>query len=163
VQLHVVDSVTVPLLDMQIAPVSSSLIRFLVSFGRVREAALCLGRPYQLRGKVVKGLGRGRKLGVPTANLESSGTLVPGDGVYAGRCTIDGRNYAAAVSIGTMPTFTENIRQVEAHLLDFDGDLYGREISVDLIDWLRDQKRFIGAEQLVAQIGRDIEETRRIA
>jgi riboflavin kinase/FMN adenylyltransferase len=153
----------VPLLDMQIAPVSSSLIRFLVTFGRVREATLCLGRPYQLRGNVIKGLGRGRKLGVPTANLQTNGTLVPGDGVYAGRCTIDGRTHAAAVSIGSMPTFTENIRQVEAHLLDFQGDLYGREISVDLVDWLRDQRRFVGTEQLVTQIGKDINETRKLA
>jgi len=155
-KLHVVESVQAPLLDFQIAPVSSSVIRFLLGFGRVRDAAICLGRPYALSGTVEKGLSRGRTLGFPTANLHVGDQLIPADAVYAGRCVVDGKTYPAAVSIGTMPTFTENIRQIEAHLIGFDGDLYGKSLQVDLIDWLREQRAYPQIESLKAQIHRDI-------
>jgi riboflavin kinase/FMN adenylyltransferase len=156
VQLHVVEGVRVPLLDMQVVPVSSSLIRWLLLRGRVRDAAICLGRPYAVQGQVVEGYRRGRTIGVPTANLDAGDQLLPGDGVYAGRCSVDGRTYAAAISIGVAPTFGESRRQVEAHLIDFSGDLYGRTIQVELIDWTRDQIRFKGVDALKAQLGRDI-------
>jgi len=156
VQLHVVDSVSVPLLDLHVAPVSSSLIRFLLSFGRVRDAAICLGRPYVIQGEVVEGMKRGRTLGVPTANLRCVEQMIPADAVYAGRCTVDGRSFPAAVNIGAAPTFDPQLRQIEAHLIGFDGDLYGRSIGVELLDWLRDQRKFSGAAALRAQLSLDI-------
>src|SRR5688500_5097722 len=123
IALHIVDAVTVPLLDLSVVPVSSSLIRWLLAHGRARDAAICLGRPYALRGEVVKGHQRGRTIGVPTANLDVNEQLIPGDGVYVGRGTVGAAAFPAAVSIGTMPTFGENRRQVEAHLIGFSGDL----------------------------------------
>jgi len=156
VKLHEIDAVTVPLVDLQVAPVSSSLIRFLLSVGRVRDAAICLGRPYALRAPVVKGFERGRTIGVPTANLQVTEQLIPGEGVYAGRCTVDGKTYPVALSIGTMPTFGENPPQVEAHLIGFSGDLYGQTINVEVIDWLRDQRKFAAVDKLKAQLARDI-------
>lgn len=161
IELHVVQAVQVPLLDLQVVAVSSSLIRWLLSYGRVRDAAICLGRAYALQGAVVEGHRRGRTIGIPTANLRCQEQLIPADGVYAGRCEIDGTTYAAAVSIGTTPTFGEDARQVEAHLIDFTGDIYGRTIRVDLIDWLREQARFRSVDDLKGQIARDIESSRR--
>jgi riboflavin kinase/FMN adenylyltransferase len=160
VKLHVVEPVSVPLLDMQVAPVSSSLVRWLLFNGRARDAAICLGRPYALRGTVVKGHQRGRSIGVPTANLDCAEQMVPDDGVYAARCTVAGRTYATALSIGTMPTFgADQNRQVEAHLIGFDGDLYGQPLDVELIDWLRGQKKFAGVDALKARMRRDLAET----
>ena len=148
IELHLVDSVTVTLQDMSPVDVSSSLIRWLIAYGRMRDAAICLGRPYALQGEVIHGNHRGRTIGVPTANLRCEDVLIPTDGVYAGRCAIDGRAFPAAVSIGTNPTFQDQRRQVEAHLIGFDGDLYGRSIRVDLLDWLRDQWKYPGIEPL---------------
>src|SRR4051812_48318705 len=125
VKLQVIDPVTVVLLDLQIAPVSSSLIRWLLGHGRARDAAICLGRPYALEGTVVKGYQRGRSIGVPTINLDCADQLIPADGVYVGRCYVDGITHTAAVSIGNAPTFEDASWQIEAHLLDFNGDLYG--------------------------------------
>ena len=157
IALDVVAPVEAVLLDMTVVPVSSSLIRWLVANGRMRDAAICLARPYALHGEVVRGFGRGRQLGIPTANLHCDDQLVPADGVYAGRCTIDGQSYAAAVSIGSLPTFEERKFQVEAHLIGYDGDLYGRAIDVELLDWVRDQWKFNGVDALKQQIARDIE------
>jgi riboflavin kinase/FMN adenylyltransferase len=156
VALHVVDAVSVPLLDLQIVPVSSSIIRWLLANGRVRDAAICLGRPYLLEGQVVEGHHRGAKLGVPTANLCCIDQLIPADGVYAGRNTIDGNTYSAAVSIGKTPTFGDEQRQVEAHLIDFTGNLYGQTMQLELLDWIRDQMRFPGIGLLKEQIARDV-------
>jgi len=157
VAVNVIQPVSTALLDFTVVPVSSSLIRWLLFNGRVRDAAICTGRPYALEGPVVKGHQRGRALGMPTANLDCRDQLVPADGVYAGRCAVDGRAYAAAVSIGTMPTFGENQRQVEAYLLDFTGDLYGQELRVELIDWVREQRKFAGVEALKARMAKDLE------
>lgn len=159
VELHVEPPVSVPLLDMQVAPISSSLIRWLLSHGRVRDAALCLGRPFTLVGEVVKGHQRGRTIGVPTANLACGDQLLPADAVYAGRCEIDGKTYPAAVSIGLLPTFGDSARQVEAHLIGFDGDLYGRIMRLELIDWIRDQYKFNGLPALKERIARDVAST----
>jgi riboflavin kinase/FMN adenylyltransferase len=156
VQLHVIDPVRVPLLDLQVVPVSSSLIRWLIRHGRVRDAAICLGKPYTLQGHVIEGHRRGRTIGVPTANVDIVDQLLPADGVYAGRCEVDGQTYAAAVSIGVAPTFGDSRRQIEAHLINFTGDLYGRTLQLELIDWTRDQIRFRGVDALKAQLARDI-------
>jgi riboflavin kinase/FMN adenylyltransferase len=160
VNLRVVEAVEVALLDLTVVPVSSSLIRWLLGSGRVRDAAICLGRPYILEGEVVKGYQRGRTIGVPTANLDCTGQMMAAEGVYAGRSTIDGKTYPAAVSIGRMETFGDKLRQqVEAHLVGFDGDLYGRTIRVQLLDWVREQRKYHGIDALMDQIRRDLEWT----
>jgi riboflavin kinase/FMN adenylyltransferase len=155
-KLHVVESVLGALLDLQLTPVSSSVIRFLLSYGRVRDAAICLGRPYALVGSVEKGFSRGRQMGFPTANLRCEDQLIPADAVYAGRCTVNGKPRPAAISIGTNPTFGQNPRQIEAHLIGFDGDLYGSTLTIELVDWLREQRTYSGTEPLMAQIQKDI-------
>ena len=104
VSLHIVEPVETSMLDLQIAPLSSSLVRFLVDAGRMRDAANCLGRPYFLEGQVVKGHQRGRTIGIPTANLDCADLMIPTDGVYAARCQINGRAQPVALSIGTMPS-----------------------------------------------------------
>jgi len=137
--------------------VSSTRVRELVHAGEIERAARLLGRPPEVEGTVVRGDGRGRELGFPTANLDvPQGLLVPPDGVYAG-WALDRR---AAVSIGTNPHFDGVERRVEAHLLDFDGDLYGRRLVVQLWIPIREQRRFESLEELVAAIGDDVERTR---
>jgi len=155
---HIVAPVT---LSFSIEPdetvlVSSSLIRRLLLEGKVRRAALCLGRAYVLRGTVVRGHRRGHDLGFPTANLAVEDQLIPADGVYSGTALVDQRPHLCAISIGTNPTFGDGVRQVEAHLLDFDGDLCGRRIGVALHQWIRVQQRFESPEQLATQLRRDI-------
>ena len=158
VRLHVVDPVSVPLLDLSVVPVSSSVIRWLLLHGRARDAAVCLGRPYALEGQIIKGHQRGRAIGVPTANLDCGDQLVPCEGVYAARCDVDGRTCPAALSIGTMPTFGANAPQVEAHLIGYDGDLYGRTLRVEVLEWLREQREYRGIDALKAAIARDLGE-----
>jgi riboflavin kinase/FMN adenylyltransferase len=137
--------------------VSSSRIRQLVHAGEMEPAATLLGRPPEVEGIVVRGDGRGRELGFPTANLEvPEGLLVPPDGVYAGWS----RDRRAAVSIGTNPHFDGVERRVEAHLLDFDGDLYGQRMVVELWSLNREQRRFDSLEELVAEIDADVQKTR---
>ena len=160
VRLHVIDPVSIPLLDMQVAPLSSTLVRWLLANGRARDAAICLGRPYAVEGRVVKGHQRGRTIGVPTANLECAAQMIPADGVYAARCTAGGQTFATALSVGTMPTFGNDLkRQVEAHLIGFEGDLYDQTLSVELLDWLRGQTRFRDVELLKARMRIDIAAT----
>jgi len=137
--------------------VSSSRVRELLHAGEPEGAALLLGRPPEVEGIVVRGDGRGRELGFPTANLDvPKELLVPPDGVYAG-WALDRR---AAVSIGTNPHFDGVGRRVEAHLLDFDGDLYGQRLVVQIWGPIREQRRFDSLEELVAAIGDDVERTR---
>ena len=139
--------------------VSSSRIRQLVHAGETEHAAALLGRPPEVEGIVVRGDGRGRALGFPTANLDvPEGLLVPPDGVYAGWT----RDKRAAVSIGTNPHFDGVERRVEAHLLDFDGDLYGDRLVVELWSPIREQRRFGSLDELVAAIDADVERTRRV-
>lgn len=154
--------VTAPLeIDGQV--VSSSRVRKLLLEGRAAEAARLLGRPYRIRGSVVRGAGRGSKLGFPTANVEQVDTLLPPDGIYVGKAWLcDGTAYNAAVSVGTNPTFNEQAMKVEVFLLDFDGDLYDRPLQVDFVARLRDTVKFNSAEELIVQMKRDVEETRRI-
>jgi riboflavin kinase/FMN adenylyltransferase len=158
VRLQVIDPVSAVLTDLTVVPVSSSLIRWLLANGRCRDAAVCLGRPYVLEGVVVEGFKRGRTIGTPTANLRVADQLIPPDAVYAGRCAVGGRVYPAAVSIGKMPTFGDQLpHQLEAYLVGFEGDLYGKTLRVELIDYLREQWKFSGVEQLKRQIARDVE------
>jgi riboflavin kinase / FMN adenylyltransferase len=137
--------------------ISSSRVRELVHAGEVVRAATLLGRPPEVEGIVVRGDGRGRELGFPTANLDvPKELLVAPDGVYAGR-THDRR---VALSIGTNPHFDGVERRVEAHLLDFDGDLYGERLVVEIWAPIREQRRFDSLEELVTAIEHDVERVR---
>jgi riboflavin kinase/FMN adenylyltransferase len=147
------DARTVPLVEN----VSSSRIRDLLRGGEVERAAKLLGRPPEVEGTVVAGDARGGTLGFPTANLRlEPDLLVPTYGIYAG--ATDG--HRAAISIGTNPHYGGAERRVEAHLLDFEGDLYGRRLVVELWRRLRDEQSFSSEDELVAQIARDVEDTR---
>jgi len=143
--------------------VSSSRVRQLIAAGQVAEAARLLARPYRIRGAVIHGQGRGNRLGFPTANVGGIDMLLPGPAIYAGRAWIDGQPYTTAMSLGSNPTFDESELKVEAFLLDYHGDLYGRAIEIDFLSRLRDIKRFDSAEQLVVQMALDVEQTRKIA
>jgi len=137
--------------------VSSSAIRDLLRAGEVERAAVALGRPAEVEGTVISGDARGTGLGFPTANLGvSEDMLVAANGIYAGSAL----GHPAAVSIGTNPHYGGSERRVEAFLLDFEGDLYGRRLVVELWRRLRAERAFESEEELVAQIARDVEETR---
>lgn len=135
--------------------VSSTRIRHLIGEGRVDEAASLLGRPYALEGVVVHGDGRGRDLGYPTANLETSNELLPAYGIYATVARIDGAHHAAATSVGVRPTIGDDRVTVETHLLDASLDLYGRRMQVQFVRRLREERRFDSLEALSAAIADD--------
>jgi riboflavin kinase/FMN adenylyltransferase len=144
---------TVPTLE----GVSSTNVRRLLHEGEVARAARLLGRPPELEGTVVLGDQRGGTLGYPTANLSvPAELLVPAYGIYAGSAL----DHRAAISIGVNPHYGGNERRIEPHLLDFKGDLYGRRLVVELWRRLREERAFSSEDELVAQITRDVEETR---
>jgi riboflavin kinase/FMN adenylyltransferase len=137
--------------------INSTKIRALISGGEVPEAARLLGRPYFIRGRVIDGDGRGRAIGFPTANvLPDPRTLVPGRGVYAGHVRVGSELYGACTNIGVAPTFERQESRVEAHLLGYSGDLYGRTVDVTFVERLRPEKRFSGVGELKEQIARDV-------
>jgi len=145
-------------------PVSSSRIRRAVSGGRMEEARACLGRPYSVRGVVVRGDGRGRQLGFPTANLKVSNAekLIPPPGVYAVRSVLRSGMHHGALHMGPRPTFQGSPPTIELHLLDFDADLYGEEVRVDFVERLRDVRPFAKVSDLVAQMREDVKAVRRV-
>lgn len=144
--------------------ISSSRIRELVSEGNVAEAATLLGRPYVLRGEVVVGDRRGRTIGFPTANVvPGTEAVVPARGVYAGFVIVGDEKYAACTNVGVAPTFGRAESRVEAYLLDFEGDLYGRIVDVGFVRRIRGEKKFSGVDELKAQIQHDVEEARIMA
>jgi riboflavin kinase / FMN adenylyltransferase len=129
----------------------------LVAAGRLREAALALGRPFQVEGVVVEGDRRGKLLGFPTANLElASEQPLPPRGIYVGEAL----GHRAAISIGVNPHYGGTTLRVEAHLLDFDGDLYGRRLVVELWERLRDERAFASERELIEAIAADVEAAR---
>jgi riboflavin kinase/FMN adenylyltransferase len=148
-----------PLLDDGEA-VSSSRIRTALQTGDVESANRLLGWEYAIRGTVVTGAKRGRTIGFPTANLGDVPTLVPGTGVYAVRATVNGTTHPAAANVGPNPTFGDDARKIEAHLLDFSGDLYGRELKVSFVKRLRDTRPFGGVQELSEQLKRDVADAR---
>ena len=157
------DLATLESLGFQTSPVailegiSSTRIRELVREGDVKGAAQLLGRPIEVEGTVVTGDARGGTLGFPTANLDvRPELLVPLNGIYAGAAL----DHRAAVSIGTNPHYGGSERRVEAFLLDYSGDLYGRRVVVELWSRLRDEQAFSSEDELVAQIAQDVEQTR---
>ena len=169
--LEVVPSVAVALNDQSIVTASSTIARWLIQRGRVRDAWAVLTRPHELTGRIVRGDRRGRDLGFPTANLESP-CLPPADGIYAGVAYLDdARSFAAAVSVGTKPMFSGDARVVEAYLLDAptgDGPClaglpeYGWNLRLALVGWVREQLRFESVQVLIAQMHRDCDRVRDI-
>jgi riboflavin kinase/FMN adenylyltransferase len=149
----------VPPLQMGGEVISSTRVREALRSGDVSRAATYLGRRFRLEGLVRRGAGRGRQLGIPTANIEiPEDRPVPGNGVYACWADVAGDPYRAVTNIGTRPTFESGLPQpvVEAHLLGFDSDLYGKRLGLAFVQRLRDEKKFAGPDALKVQIGRDI-------
>jgi riboflavin kinase/FMN adenylyltransferase len=168
-------------------PVSSTRVRAAVRAGRLAAAGRMLGRPYSLCGRIVKGSGVGRQLGVPTANLDAAGLVTPPAGVYAARAFVRERSHAAAVNIGCRPTVSSSAPPiqgkspppnlnpnlnlspatppllVEAHLLEFDGDIYGEELELVFLKKLREEQKFPSLTALREQIHRDIARSRDLA
>ena len=145
--------------------ISSSLIRQRIRSGEVARAADNLGRFYTLSGLVVHGDGRGRRINVPTANIDyPQDKVIPANGVYACWAWVGGERHPAAINIGINPTFTPDKRtsNVEAHLLDFDRDVYGQELKLEFVQYLRAELKFDSVEALLEQIHADIEKTRAI-
>jgi riboflavin kinase/FMN adenylyltransferase len=140
---------------------SSTFVRSSIDAGDVGQAAKALGRPHRVDGIVVRGEGRGRQLGFPTANVHTERHVaIPADGIYAGWAVLHGRRLPAAVSVGTNPTFEGRQRTVEAYILDFDEDIYGVQLGVEFVERLRGMVRFDSVEELVEQMGHDVERTR---
>lgn len=142
---------------------SSSLVRRLLSAGQIEAANKMLTAAYRIRGKVARGAGRGQQLGFPTANLEQVDTLLPIEGIYAGRAKIDGHTWPAAVSLGPNPTFDESGLKLEVYLIGYSGSLYDRHIELDFLARLRDVIRFDSVDELLGQMARDVAKAKEIA
>jgi len=142
--------------------VRSTMIRNIILEGRVKETTRFLGRPYTLKGRVIEGHAIGRKLGIPTANLEPEKKLYPRSGIFAVKVLVDEHYAKGVLNIGRNPTFPGKGFSLEVHILDFAGELYGRQIELIFIEKLRDEKKFDSPEELVTQIRKDIEEAREV-
>jgi riboflavin kinase / FMN adenylyltransferase len=159
---HGFDVEAVTLLDLDGIPISSTTIRERLAAGDLDWPTRALGRPHVVTGTVIPGDGRGRTIGVPTANLDvDPGVLVPGDGVYAGHLEVAGDRFDAAINVGVRPTFAAG-RSLEAHVLDAELDLYGRAVTVSFLHRLRGEQRFDGPDALVAQILADLAKARSV-
>jgi len=147
----------IPAVTIQGKPISSTAIRLAVARGDLALAEEALGRPYAVFGRVVPGRKLGRELGFPTANLETDGFQLPPDGVYAVLVRIGEKTFAGVANLGVRPTVSRgDKRMLEVHLLAFEGDLYGLEIEVEFLRFVREEKKFGSMEELRAQIGRDL-------
>jgi riboflavin kinase/FMN adenylyltransferase len=156
---------TIPAYHMDGQPVSSSRVRQALAEDDIATANRLLGRNFTISGKVIPGDGRGKTIGIPTANLEvSTNRAVPGPGVYACWAIWQGNRYKAFTNIGVRPTFEDGpvAPRVETHILDFEQDLYGESVGLEFVAFLRDEKKFNGADELVTQIRADIEMGREI-
>ncbi|MNK52437.1 Riboflavin biosynthesis protein RibF [compost metagenome] len=156
--------IIIPPFQLDGKPVSSTRIRDELKQGEVQKANELLGRTYYLRGHVEKGFQRGRTIGVPTANIHPDVEFVPRQGVYCTLTKFGGHMHPSITNIGINPTFHEDKKspiKIETHLFDFDAQLYGMEVEVYLLKFLRDERRFSGIDELKAQIQADIQEARR--
>ena len=149
-----------PLTLSDATTVSSSVVRRLLDSGNASAAARCLGRPYSISGKVVSGQHIGTEMGFPTANLlpKEPLKLIPKAGAYA----VEANGHPAMMNIGTRPTFDGQGQTLEVHLLDYEGNLYGQELTVRFLHWLREERRFDSREALVAQLQRDAAKARKL-
>ncbi len=155
----------IPAVSDESGVISSTEIRKLVATGDIVEAANLLGRPFGLHGTVIRGDSRGHSLGFPTANIDHpAGKILPANGVYACRAWINGSSHAAAVNVGIRPQFHNDARKplVEAHILDFAGELYGRDVRLEFVARLRNEARFPSVEDLVQQMHEDVRQTREL-
>ena len=157
----VAPTLTVPLLDLGGAPVKSTRIRELLEQGDVEAARHLLGRPYGARGIVRQGERLGRRLGFPTANVETAPGKVLPRGVFAARAWVGERTHPAVVNVGTRPTLGGGALRLEAHLIGFSGELYGHELRLVFLKKLREERAFADLEALRTQIARDLEAARR--
>jgi riboflavin kinase/FMN adenylyltransferase len=153
----------VPPVELEGAIVSSSRVRELIRAGKVDEAQRLLSAPYRIRGMVTHGAGRGAKIGFPTANLDAIDTLLPAQGIYAGRAWADGDCWPAAIHLGPSPTFGDAMVRVEVHLVGRTEPLYGQPLEVDFLARLRDIRPFDSPEALVAQLNQDIQRVKELA
>jgi riboflavin kinase / FMN adenylyltransferase len=154
----------IPQVQFRSSRVSSTAVRQALFAGQAGLARRLLGRPFALHGTIAHGAARGGEMRVPTANLETSNDLIPRTGVYVTLLSIDGRRHPAVTNIGVRPTITGGIDApvtIETHVLDFDGDVYDREVGLEFLVRLRDERKFGGPEALVAQIRKDIGSARR--
>lgn len=152
-------------IDIDGLRVSSSLIRRLIAEGNITEASNCMGHPYSITGSVAHGFQEGRRIGFPTANIvpESAEKLVPGNGVYATRVSVEGGEWMPAMlNIGTNPTFQRQQTTIEAHIIGFEGDIYGRKVRVKFGRKLRDEQRFESVEALQKQLEADKKEVEKV-
>ncbi|MFM1898855.1 MAG: hypothetical protein RL577_1095 [Bacteroidota bacterium] len=154
----------IPASEIQAIAISSSRIRTALLDGRMEEANELLGEPYSLSGIVIKGLQLGRKLGFPTANISLNEThkLIPPYGVYCGYCDYQGQRWKLVMNMGIRPTIEGRGLSVEAHLLDFDGDLYGQHLEFHITQYVRPEKRFENLEALAQQITLDVAHCRKL-
>ncbi len=143
--------------------ISSSRLRSLIAEGDVQSAGRMMTAPYRIRGTVSRGMGRGAKIGFPTANLEDIDTLLPGEGVYAGAAYRGGDRWPAAINLGSNPTFDETTKKVEVHLIGFDEPLYGEALEVEFLSRLRDIRPFEDVEALKKQLAEDVKQAMNIA
>ncbi len=160
--VEVVDAEDARMPDGSWKQISSGLIRDLLRGGDVATALRCMHRPYELLGGVIHGAGVGKSIGYPTINLETSGQLIPAEGVYAGTATIERAVSRAAISIGRRETFDGQRLVVEAFLLDVEGAFYDKPARIAFVRRLRDQQRFGSPDELTAQIAKDVEQVRTI-
>lgn len=152
-------------IDIDGLRVSSSLIRRLIVEGNITEASNCMGHPYSITGSVAHGFQEGRRIGFPTANIvpESAEKLVPGNGVYATRVSVEGGEWMPAMlNIGTNPTFQRQQTTIEAHIIGFEGDIYGRKVRVEFGRKLRNEQRFESVEALQKQLEADKKEVEMV-
>jgi riboflavin kinase/FMN adenylyltransferase len=156
------DTIVVDRVRAGTVEVSSTAVRAAVAAGDMRQAALMLGRAHFLRGPVVHGRERGRTIGFPTANVASRTECLPPDGVYATRIVLADGAYGSITNIGMRPTFAEPERTIEAHIFDFDRDLYGQEVKLELIERIRPERKFASGQELAAQIAADLKRAREI-
>lgn len=153
----------VPAVKLNGEVVSSTVIRQALAEGDMAKVRRMVGRDFSLHGRVVTGAGRGAGMGIPTANLDIDPEhAIPLDGVYATRAYIDGRSYHSMTNIGRNPTFGNSERGVEVYIIDYSGDLYGREVSIDIVERLRGEERFSSAEELKKQIAEDVKKGKAI-
>jgi riboflavin kinase/FMN adenylyltransferase len=153
----------IPPISLDGNTVSSTAVRSMLKDGNMRDASAMLGRFHEISGVVIKGMNRGgRLLGFPTANLKSQDELIPRSGVYAARARLEDGIYDAVVNIGYNPTFPEKNFSIEAHLLEFSGDLVGKPLSLILIERIRDEVTFKDVESLAAQIARDVDSAKKV-
>jgi riboflavin kinase/FMN adenylyltransferase len=153
----------VPSVEIDGALVSSSRVRELIRTGNVEQAKKLLAAPYRIRGMVTHGAGRGAKIGFPTANLGAIDTLLPAQGVYAGRGFVGANSYPAAINLGPSPTFGDAAARVEAHLIGHNEPLYGQPLEVDFLARLRDIRPFESPQALAEQLRRDVQAVEEIA